>query len=126
MERQRTRTSASRLLLGITMLGVGAVLLLDRMHLATIGPLWRLWPVPLIGIGLSKVLRPEEIQCSQSGLMMIFIGALYLLVNFGFFGLTFGNSWPLILVALGLIMVVQSLFQMRPVAEAPGKVSHDE
>ena len=108
------------------MLGVGGVLLLDRMHLATIGPLWRLWPISVIGVGLSKILRPEEVQCSQSGLLMIFIGALYLLVNFGLFGLTFGNSWPLILVALGLIMVVQSLFQARPAAEAQGKVSHDE
>lgn len=50
------------------------------------------------------------------GVVLLVLGLILLLGNFGLWGVEWGRWWPLILIAIGVIMLVS---QSQPVSTAP-------
>jgi len=118
------RLDAGKLIWGIVLIAIGALLALERLGVVEIDALWRYWPMIMICLGLAQMIRPKRSADRGAGVWLLLIG-LWLQANMiSLFGLTFSNSWPLLLVAVGLSMVLGSLIpQLSPErgAEDSGK-----
>jgi hypothetical protein len=98
---------------GLLLIGVGFLFLLDRLHVEDFGDLLRTyWPCIIILFGISHLLRRESIW---SGAWLITTGTWLQLVRLHLFGLTYANSWPLILIASGAGITLRALID-RPVS----------
>ncbi len=94
-----------RLVWGLFLIALGALLLLDRFGPWSLPGLGQLWPVLFFAFALARLLdgRPG------GALTLAGLGTWFLAVEFHWYGLTWGNSWPLSLVAVGLGIVVRAL-----------------
>ena len=97
---------------GVILLGVGILMLLDRTHLVA-GHAAQLIPgFVLILIGAVQMVEPRD--CGRRGgpfrgLWPILIG-VWLIVNaVELWGLTYRTSWPLLIVAMGVLMVAREI-----------------
>ena len=75
----------------------------------------RLWPLILVFIGLARMAWPRrdtrERRSRRGGLWLLMIGVWGLISEFRLFGLHYGTSWPLLIVAAGINMVWKALEQ---------------
>jgi hypothetical protein len=95
------------LITGIILIALGTLVFLDRMGVADLHEVFRnLWPMFLVILGLPKLFRRETIW---SGLWLITLGVWLQISGLRLFGLTYSNSWPLLLIALGAGMSVRAL-----------------
>ena len=93
------RDDAGTLFVGLVLIGLGAIFLLhaqDAMHV------W--WPMVVVLLGVAKLTRNL-----WSGLWLIAIGAWLQAIQLHVWNLTYGNSWPLLLIALGAVITVRAL-----------------
>jgi hypothetical protein len=113
MNSEESYTWRKQVVWGLLLITVGAVVLLHQLSYLDAGAFWHYWPLLLVVVGLNQLigsLRPQEFG---SGLWTIFIG-LWLFACFEhLFGLTFRNSWPLLIFAVGVKMVAEPLFARR-------------
>ena len=70
---------------------------------------WTWWPVILIAIGLSQLIRPIDARQIGGGVTMILIGFWFLACKLDWWGLSIHDSWPLVLVAVGAGMMTRSV-----------------
>jgi cell wall-active antibiotic response 4TMS protein YvqF len=97
----------SALINGLFLVGLGVLFLLDRLQIKDFGDLIRMyWPCIIILFGISHLFRRDSIW---SGAWLIVIGTWLQLVRLHLFGLNFGNSWPLILIASGAGITLRAL-----------------
>lgn len=122
MEEQRG-PALDKVVWGLVLIAIGAAFFLDRIDLFEIAGLWRYWPLILIVLGISKLLTPGDSQRRGSGVWLLLVGLWALIGTFGLFGLSWGSSWPLLIIAVGLSIVVQALLE-RPRAAATREDSH--
>ncbi len=105
----RRAGSRGRLFFGLALVALGLFLLLDQLAVIDIHFPWEWWPLILIALGVSRLLEPRDRRHRQGGVWLIIIGT-WLILNFNhYFGLYWDNSWPLILVAAGGILVWRAL-----------------
>lgn len=92
--------SAWHAILGVALILGGLALLASRADWLDLGPIWRWWPLVLIGLGLSKLAfdRPEE----RSGGIWLLAAGLYCGIGvWEPYGLSWATGWPVMIVALG-------------------------
>jgi len=105
MEREEVMHDTKRIVWGVFMIGLGAVLLFA--HLGVFG--WtgavHWWPMLFVLFGVNRLLewRPG------SALTLFLLGGWFLACEYGWWGLRYGNSWGLVLVAVGAGIVVRAL-----------------
>jgi len=108
MNHSARKFDTGALFTGIILIAFGVLFLLDRAGLADFGDIihdW--WPMFLVVIGATRIASGRM----WGGLWLIAIGAWLQLVHLGLFGLTFGTSWPLLLIAVGAGMIVRTLVE---------------
>lgn len=98
---------------GLVLIAVGAVFLLDRLNIVDIHDLWQYWPLFLVVIGLSKMIASPTPSELTSGLWLVFIGSWLFVVFDNSFDITFRNSWPVLLIGGGIVMVIKPLLEKR-------------
>jgi len=92
---------------GVMLIAVGGAFFLDQLGFVDARELWHYWPVLLIIAGAMRMLGRRTAGDLTSGLWTVFVGA-WLLANFeGWFGIDFGNSWPFLLIAWGLTLLLR-------------------
>jgi len=95
------------LLNGVMLIAIGLLFLLDRLRIEDFGDVLRnYWPFIIILFGVSHLMRRESLW---SGAWLIAIGVWLQLVHLHIFGLTFANSWPLVLIASGAGITLRAL-----------------
>jgi len=87
---------------GIILVILGAAFLLNNMGVIPFDRLWRFWPVILIVVG---AIRFVECWNRVMSVMLMLIGSLFLLNNLGYIRFSWGEVWPLILIAVGVSMI---------------------
>lgn len=98
---------AGSIFTGLMLIALGTLFLLDEMDIADFSDvIRRYWPMILVLIGVTKLLDRKI----WGGLWLIAIGAWLQMVRLGLFGLTFHDSWPLILVIVGVGMIGRALY----------------
>jgi LiaF transmembrane domain/LiaI-LiaF-like transmembrane region len=90
----------SQLTAGLVLLVLGGALLLARLDVVRVSDVRHLWPLIVIAFGVSRLFSDRHRQ--RHALTFIFIGCWLLINTLGLFGLDWGVSWPLVLVAVGL------------------------
>jgi hypothetical protein len=124
----RRAVTGGKLVFGLVLLGLGLFFLLDRFAVIDIDVPWGWWPLVLVALGVGKLLDGRDGRDRQGGVWLIVIG-VWLILNFeGYFGLDWDNSWPLLLVAAGAMIVWRALrggHEGRP-AKAPAAGGGDE
>ena len=87
---------------GTILLAVGMLFLLNNLDFIYIGPVGHYWPLIIVAIGVTKFLAADHPADRRQGGWWVFIG-LWLLVSTTYmYGLNFHNSWPILLIILGL------------------------
>lgn len=102
---------------GALLLAVGAGLLLDTTGLANIRMGRLIAPLVLISIGVTTLLSDGDKggacggkrRDSLGGLWMIGLGAWLMASQTHLFGLTFGTSWPLLVILTGVMIVIRGI-----------------
>ena len=100
---------AGGLLTGAVLILVGMLFLLDRMDLFEVGRVWTWWPLLPIGFGLAKLAGARGHDETRSAIWLVLAGSWMLISTKHWFGFHWGNSWPLLLIALGVVTVWQAL-----------------
>ena len=109
MNRHSSRQSTWRIAFGVVLLLLGIGFLLVNFYVIDIGPVWRFWPLIIVALGLSRLLQAETPWERRRGFLWTFIG-LWLFVSVAHvFGLSFHDSWPILLIGLGISMVWRAM-----------------
>jgi hypothetical protein len=96
---------------GIAIMIVGIAFLIEQTTFDAIDH--RFWPFILLAIGTAKVVvdsRPGAQGSVRAGVWLLFVGGWGLVNEFHLLGFDYSNSWPLMVVASGL-MIVWGAFQ---------------
>lgn len=102
--RSRERPHGGTLVAGLILIGVGTAFLLYNLGLIDFEIPWRWWPLILVAIGAGKLITAGDPDEVRGGAWMVLVGG-WLLLNFqGWFGLSWHDSWPLMIVAAGLMI----------------------
>ncbi len=93
-----------RAIAGVAILAAGVVLLIFQLtgHDLDIGTLW---PLIVVGVGLSRFVDfsdGEKGRHRGSGMVTMLVGCWLLINTLGLFDLTYRDSWPLLVILLGL------------------------
>ncbi len=105
--------SQARVVFGLVLMLVGALLLLDRLDWW--GVRWDvpLWPWILIALGLARLSQSTDANgCTRgrrSAAWLLFIGAWGLLNEYRIFGIHYGHSWPILVIGAGAMVVWRSV-----------------
>lgn len=94
---------------GLTLIAFGIAYLLQRDDDTAVARLWLYWPWVLVAFGVNNMLPPTDGRRFVDGLSQVLFGAWFWITVEGWWGLTFSNSWPLLIVVGGLGMVLQPL-----------------
>lgn len=95
-----------QLIAGVIIVALGLILALERFSGFAIYGLYRLWPLIVIGIGVARLVSAESTKQRSSGLFLAFLGTWFLINTLELFGLDWGESWPLLLILLGLSRLI--------------------
>jgi hypothetical protein len=120
MEMNEQDTRKGNLVVGAMLVVVGAAIMADRAGLVHWTGMWTLWPLILGGIGLARFLGTPAGEPKQ-GLLML-TGAAWLFLGEGEW-ISLADSWPIIVIALGLIIALNGGPRRRwrpPVPPLPG------
>jgi hypothetical protein len=100
--------NTTQIVVGLIILGMGAVLLLDRYSdVRHIRSWWPLIPI-LMGVVRLTNTHPQPRRRAgirRSGVWFIVIGVWAFVSDSHLFGFTYGTSWPLLIIGAGLLMV---------------------
>ena len=101
------RNPTGRLFLGLAVMLFGLALALDNFGLFQLRYLLRLWPVVLIAVGVTRLVRSTRTGGAPDGLVMTCVGVLFLLMTLDL--LRFRQAFALFLLALGAVMVLRAV-----------------
>jgi hypothetical protein len=96
------------LIAGIFLLIVGVVLLLGNFNILESPPIWKFWPLIVIAMGIGRILDAKYTREYHKAFWMLFMGSWFLVSELHIFGLRYGNSWPILLIGLGIGMLWKS------------------
>jgi len=105
--------SQARVVFGLVLMLVGALLLLDGLDWW--GVRWDvpLWPWILIALGLARLSPSTDANgCPRgrrSAAWLLFIGVWGLLNEYRIFGIHYGHSWPILVIGAGAMVVWRSV-----------------
>jgi len=87
---------------GLILVLVGATLLLDHMGVLPFQNLYRLWPLLLVLFGVMNISTHSG---RSFGFLLIVFGILLQLNSFDIIHLTFRDFWPLVIIAIGVLLI---------------------
>jgi hypothetical protein len=107
MEHER-RHSYHHIGVGIFLLIAGIVLMLDKFDIFYVDHVWHYWPIIILAIGLGKLLDAQFAWEYRKACWTLFIGGWFLTSELHIFGLEYHNSWPILLIGMGISMLWKS------------------
>jgi len=113
----RNENPRQHLLWGLALVILGTIFLMDRLNWLDLtqylGPQahwWHFLPLLLALGGLIRLLTASSARQVARGLVRIVVGLWLFACLEHFAGLTFENSWPVLLVAIGVQMLVRGCY----------------
>ena len=95
------------LVFGIALVALGALMLVDRMAIVDVRISY--WPFFVLAFAFVKLLNPpsteQGLRSGRGAAWLLVIGCWGIVNEFHLFGLDYDTSWPLLVVAAGLMMV---------------------
>jgi hypothetical protein len=104
-EVMRRKVDPDSLFTGLILIAVGVAFLTGNFG----GIISHWWPMFIVLVGIPKLLR---LRTLWQGLWLIAVGAWLQLVQLHAFGMTYRNSWPLMLILIGGAIALRALFDV--------------
>lgn len=101
-------------IVGGTLIGLGVLALLINFGLVESIPVWKLWPSILIALGVARILRPHG---RSEGFWLVAMGIWMQISLLRIWGLGFGETWPALLIALGIFWVWSGVEKGKAIAK---------
>jgi hypothetical protein len=114
LDKPERRDKSSGIATGMILIVIGALFLADRFGAMDLGAWWHFWPATLIVFGVIKLVSGRDGHAWADGVVFALVGLWLLAVEFDWYGLSWSNSWPLVLIAIGASMVTKALFPRAP------------
>ncbi|HET9368755.1 MAG TPA: DUF5668 domain-containing protein [Vicinamibacterales bacterium] len=102
-----------QVIIGLLLIGAGLAITADNLGWIEADRLWRFWPVLFIVIGALKVVQTDNRSGQVFGVVLMFFGAANAFQGFD-------ALWPLILVAIGALVVLRALQGPQTSRKIPG------
>jgi thiol:disulfide interchange protein len=108
------RINRSQITFGLIIMGLGVMLLAERLHWWGVHRNVPFWPLVLILLGIARigdrrVDRRGRPRMNRSGIWFVFMGAWGLLNEYRLFGLNYDETWPLLVIGVGAFILLQSI-----------------
>jgi hypothetical protein len=99
--------SSERMVPAIILIGIGALFLLNNLHIVYAHEILRYWPAILIALGIVKVVDSSDSTGRAGGAVLLGVGAIFMARSLGFLDISVRDLWPLILIGAGLMMLFE-------------------
>jgi len=108
------RRFGGRAIMGGMFIIIGTLLLLQKLdiiyleELLGIRSIWSAWPIIFVIIGIGKIIDSPTLKRIGEGVWWIFLGGwLYVSINH-IYGLSFSETWPAMVIAVGVNILWES------------------
>ena len=104
-----------QLVWGILLIVVGGLFLLDRLDMLdldidlSLRHVWHYWPWLLVAFGVNDMIPPTSARLFMDGLWKICFAIWWYISFEQLWGLSFGDTWPALLILWGLGLMMQPL-----------------
>jgi hypothetical protein len=98
--------SSERFIPAIVLIGLGVLFFLNNLHILAIREVVRYWPAILIAVGIIQLVDSAFQAGRVAGGILVAVGAFLLARNLGYLDLAFRDLWPLILIGIGILMLL--------------------
>ena len=98
---------------GLVLIAVGVVILVKKMDWFEFYTLWHYWPLFIVVAGAIKMVTYTRAKEFTSGLWTVLVGLWLFAVFEDMFGLTWYNSWPFVIIASGVTMILEPIIKKR-------------
>ncbi len=99
--------SADRFIPAIVLIGIGALFLLNNLHLVYFHDIFRYWPVILIAVGLVKLVDSTGNEGRIAGGILVGVGGIFMAQTLGYLTVGIFDLWPVVLIAAGVWLLVE-------------------
>jgi len=93
----------------LALIAVGAIFFLNNLNIIAFHDIFVYWPVALVAWGIFKVVDQPDTKDKVVGAILIGIGGILLMGNLGIPHMGWGDLWPLILIAVGVLLLTDRL-----------------
>jgi hypothetical protein len=110
MKHETSRHFMSHFLLGLLAIALGVALLLERSGTLEMGSVRHYWPFLLVLFGIVRIIECPHPETVIKGFWLVFIGLwLYISIEH-LWGLSFANTWPMVIIFCGVTLILKNLF----------------
>jgi len=104
-----TRRASNQVVLGLLVMGMGVLFLLDNLDILDFRHAIGFWPLAFIGAGVIVLAGDGPRSGSYTGAVLIGVGVLMILGRLGVLYVSWAMVWPLLLIALGGLILYRTL-----------------
>jgi predicted membrane protein len=113
--------SQHRVVFGVLIILVGALALLDNLHVFDARQVIHFWPMVFVVFGVLKVSQSRDVAGCVVGGALIAAGTAMTLQNMGIIAFRWRDWWPLLLITGGVLIILTGLFG-RQAAKSVGTI----
>ena len=110
-----TNRASSQVVLGLLVVGMGVLFLLDNLDILNFRHAIGFWPLVFIVAGCAALFGNGPRSGNYLGAVLLAVGLLMILGRMGYFFISWSTLWPLVMIALGGLVLYRSL--------GPGRVA---
>jgi len=104
-----TRRASNQVVLGLLVMGMGVLFLLDNLDILDFRHAIGFWPLAFIAAGVIVLAGDGPRSGSYTGVVLIGVGVLMILGRLGLLYISWAMVWPLLLIALGGLILFRTL-----------------
>ena len=102
-----------QLMWGVTLICFGVGFFLDQINLVEFRGMWHYAALLWVVFGINKMIGYPTAKHFTSGLWNVFMGLWIFAVFEHMYGLTWSNSWPFVIIASGVTMILEPVIRKR-------------
>ena len=111
--RRADRGATSQVLMGVLVIAIGLLFLLDNLDIIDVHDALAFWPLIFIFAGVAKLLDTTTPNGYLVGLAGIGVGVTMILHRLGIIYFSWRAAWPLVLIAVGAMVVYRAMTGQR-------------
>lgn len=101
---------ARRALFGLSVVGIGALALLDNLHVFDTALLRTYWPLVLVVWGVGRLAWAHHASSRVFGVVLVAVGALMTAHNLGHVNVELRQWWPVFVILGGVAIALRGMF----------------
>jgi hypothetical protein len=113
------RPAQNHFIVGLVILGLGVILLLDRIGILDAGRIFLFWPLILIWFGCHRFVHAQSMSRRFWGGFLLLLGVSFQAEELGFSHVRFDTIWPVLLICAGILLILKRYESRNPRENPP-------